>query len=268
MGNFETLQRQFIAHLRDPVASPDSGMPDERAKVYASLIYSNIEALLRSGFPVLRSLDDDERWQARVRAFLRSHHCAPAEFHRAAGCFVDFVYEQPNALPDDWPFLAELAHYEWVEMVLAIAADQVDWSRVGEASDDLVLSPLAAVLAYRAPVHTVQAGVEVVIAEQPDTYLAVRRNRSDAVQFMQLNALTYQLLAWMRSNDSASIAEAVEAFAEALPAVAEALRAQAPGLIEHLRDSDVLVPRGAVLEVACFPESRPEDRLPATRSAG
>lgn len=265
MGDFAAAQRRFIAFLRDPAASPDAGMPEARAKVYESLIYSNIESLLRSGFPVLRTLDDDARWHARVRAFLRDHRCAPAEFHRAAGCFVDFVHERRDALADDWPFLAELAHYEWVEMVLAIAADQVDWTRIDDASDDLVLSPLAAVLAYQAPVHRIQPGVEVLVSEQPDTYLAVRRNRVDAVQFMQLNALTYQLLAWMRSNDNASIAEAMDAFADALPAVAEPLRAQAPGLIEHLRDSDVLVPRGAVLDVACFPDARPELRLPAAR---
>lgn len=268
MGHFETVQRQFIAHLRDPQACPDAGMPAERAKVYESLIYSNIESLLSSGFPVLKGLDTEARWHQRVRAFLKTHRCAPAEFHRAAGCYVDFVFEQSDALPDDWPFLAELVHYEWVEMVLAIAADQVDWVQVehGAADDDWVLSPLAAVLAYCAPVHAISPGQPVEIAQQPATFLAVRRNRRDAVQFMQLNALTWQLMVWMRDNEGAGINEAIDAFAEALPQLADALRLQAPGLIEHLRDSDVLIPRHALRAyVDCFPESRPEARLPALR---
>jgi len=103
------------------------------------------------------------------------------------------------------------------------------------------------------------------MAPQPETFLAVRRNRHDGVQFMQLNALTYQLLAWMRGNGEATVTEAVEAFCQALPALAEPLRAQAPGLIAHLRDSDVLVPRHAVRKLPVFPEARPEQRLPAMR---
>lgn len=268
MGHFETAQRQFIAYLRDPAGSPEAGMPIERAQVYESLIYSNIESLLSSGFPVLKQLDTEARWHTRVRAFVKDHRCPPAEFHRAAGCFVDFVFEQPNALPDDWPFLAELVHYEWVEMVLAIAADQVDWAQAeaGAPDDDWVLSPLAAVLAYCAPVHAIVVGEAPVIAEQPATFLAVRRNRRDGVQFMQLNALTWQLLVWMRDNEGASINDAIDAFAEALPQIAEALRLQAPGLIEHLRDSDVLIPRQALrVGVECFPDARPETRLPALR---
>lgn len=267
MGHFEAVQRQFIAHLRDPEGAPAAGMPAERAKVYESLIYGNIDSVLRSGFPVLRGLDDDARWHQRVRAFLREHRCTPAEFHRVAGCFVDFVHAHPRAVPDDWPFLAELAHYEWVEMALAIAPDQVDWQAAADDANETewVMSPLAAVLAYCAPVHSIGPGVLPEIAPQPETFLAVRRNRHDGVQFMQLNALTYQLLAWMRGNDEATVTEAVEAFCEALPALAEPLRAQAPGLIAHLRDSDVLVPRHAVRKLPVFPEARPEQRLPAMR---
>lgn len=262
--DFVDAQRAFVAFLRDP-EHVSTALPADRAQVYQSLIYSNIESLLRSGFPVLRSLDDDARWQARVRAFIRDHRCVPAEFHRAAGCFVDFCFEKPDALADDWPFLAELAHYEWVEMVLAIAPDRVDWSK-RDTDDDWVLSPLAAVLAYHAPVHAIGPGFADAVPEQPSTFLAVRRTRRDAVQFMQLNALTYQLLSHLRETPEHSIHDALAGLVAQLPQLAEALQAQAPGLIQHLADSDVLVARTSLTNADWFADSDPHLRLPLLRT--
>ena len=133
-----------------------------------------------------------------------AHRCRTPHFSEIAEEFLDYLQHRHN--PDDYPFLLELAHYEWVEMALSISkaeAVQADITFIENFPSHMIaLSPLAWPLAYRFPVH--QISTEFLPLEPPPqpTYLIVHRDGDDDLHFLQTTPLTYRLLNILEEHDS------------------------------------------------------------------
>lgn len=204
------LQQQqyaFAAHIRDPDAhAPPAGVADERMAVYRELFYSNIEGFLANTFPVLRQITPDAAWHALVRDFYRRHRAQSPLFLEIPREFLRYLEHERGTKPDDPLFLAELAHYEWVELALAIDEQEPDLSGVDVDGDLLagrpVLSPLAWSLSYRYPVHRIGPAFQTPTAEP--TFLLAYRDRRDEVGFMELNPVSASLLAQLRADKTAT----------------------------------------------------------------
>lgn len=201
MGSLREAQMQMASHLRHPAKHPaPAGVEERRLKIYRDLIYNNIENFISSGFPVLRSLYTSEQWEELVRGFMDSHRCHTPLFPEISQEFLHYLMREHRARDCDPPFLLELAHYEWVELALDVAVEELPSSPADPDPGNhiLYLSPLAWVLAYQFPVHRV--GREF----QPDaalpTWLAVYRDCGDAVRFLQLTAASARLLELLRDN--------------------------------------------------------------------
>jgi hypothetical protein len=196
MKPFQKLQYAFAAHLRDPRRHrAPRGIEPRRLKVYTELFYNNVEGFLAAGFPVIRRITPDARWHAMARDFLARHQSHQPLFHRIAGEFLRYL-EHTRRAKDDPPFLRELAHYEWVELALSVAA--VEAPRANPRGDLLagvpVVSPLAWPLEYRFPVHRIGADHQPEAPPAQPTYLVVWRDADDEVKFMEANAVTARLL--------------------------------------------------------------------------
>lgn len=199
-------QLSMARYLRDPQRQPPpAGVEKRRLRVYEDLVFNNIHGFISGGFPVLRSLYADADWRALVRTFIQQHRCQTPYFLEISQEFVRFLLEYDQARDCDPPFMAELAHYEWVELALDVAEDELP--ATAPAADVLAavvqLSPLAWVLHYRFPVHRIGPGFRPVDATQP-TYLVVYRNAADQVRFMELSATTARLLELLRDNETHS----------------------------------------------------------------
>jgi len=218
MQNFIETQMAFAAHLRDPeqVAAPE-GIESRRMAIYRRLFYNNIEGFCSNAFPVLKSLLNETHWHAMVRDFMVQHRCHSPLFNEIAREFIDFLQRERND-PSDPPFLAELAHYEWVELALNIAS--ADYQQITLEDDEDVIqvllhtSSLAWPLAYQYPVHQISPQNQ---PEQPlpqQVYLLVYRNNEDKVKFIELNPVSARLLDLL--NAGLTGAQAAEQIAEEL----------------------------------------------------
>ena len=113
-------------YLRDPAHNPPpEGVESRRLKIYEDLVYNNIEGFISSGFPVLRSLYEDEDWHSMVRCFIDQHQCHSPYFLEISQEFVQFLMQDYQLRAADPVFMAELAHYEWVELALDIAQEEL-----------------------------------------------------------------------------------------------------------------------------------------------
>ncbi len=205
-------QLTMARYLRDPQNNPPPrGVEPRRLKIYEELVYNNIEGFISGGFPVLRSLYDDADWRGLVRSFIEQHRCHTPYFLEISQEFLQFLMQNYQARAIDPPFMAELAHYEWVELALDTSQDELP-DEV-EIEDVLAavpqLSPLAWSLSYRFPVHRIGPGFRPQDAAQP-TYLVVYRNRADEVRFMELNAMTSRLLEKVRDNQTDTAQDLLE----------------------------------------------------------
>lgn len=205
LPRFQRLQYAFAAHLRDPArqAAP-AGLEDRRVGVYRELIYNNIEGLLAGNFPVIRRLLPDARWHALVRAFLADHRAHTPLFHEIGREFHRFLEARAERDAGDPPFLAELAHYEWVEVAVAFDEQRIDAVPHDPAGDVVlgrpVVSPLAWPLGYRYPVHRIRPDFQPDAPSAQPTFLVVARNRADEVAFMETTALSLRLLERVKAN--------------------------------------------------------------------
>lgn len=202
---FQELQYAFAAHLRDPARHPPpAGVEDRRLAIYRDLFFNNVANYLAKAFPVLRRFYADDDWTALVRDYFARHVSHSPQFYQIAGEFLAYLDDERGERPEDPPFLRELAHYEWVELKLAILDADPDAAAADRDGDPLagapVLSPLAWPLTYRYPVHTL--GPDNRPSEPPPepTHLVVYRDRADAVRFLKISAATARLLTLIRDE--------------------------------------------------------------------
>jgi hypothetical protein len=192
-------QNILTRYLRDPDhCAPPAGMDVARAQVYRDLVFSNLSSLLSGTFPVLVKILGDDHWRALVRIFLRDYRAQTPKFGEIAQEFVEFLASEPLALSDgSWPpFMVELAHYEWVEMVLQQSdAEPLPASDAGLLLErPLQVSPLAWPLAYGWPVQLVGPDFRPDSPPVQPTLLLVRRAEDWSVRFSELSPLAWRLL--------------------------------------------------------------------------
>lgn len=195
--DFKAKQQEFAAFIRNPDGYPaPADVKPERMRMYRELFFNNIEGFLASHFPVLKSLLEPERWLELAQDFFAKHRSRTPYFSEIPEEFLDYLQNERND-PEDLPFMLELAHYEWVEMALAIAREETPAAI--DASANLLqlplsLSPLAWPLAYRYPVHEIAKASPAAEAPEHPSFLVVYRTPDDAVKFLQVTPSTYRLL--------------------------------------------------------------------------
>lgn len=204
--SFIEQQYRFTAYIRDPEVNqvPDK-LEKRRIDLYRELIVNNIESFLSASFPVLRGILDDRSWAAMVQDFFARHRCQTPYFSGIAEEFLEYLQKQRGERREDFPFLLELAHYEWVEVALALAADEDLSQDRGDLSADSLahsyrLSNLAWPLLYRYPVHRISQTFKPEEAPRQPTFLVVYRNLEDQIKFMEINAVTYRFLQILDAN--------------------------------------------------------------------
>lgn len=198
---FQQRQFAFAAHIRDPahtVAPAD--VPAARMAVYGELVFNNIDSFLRDTLPVLHSLLAPTQWQTLVRDFLIEHRARSPYFADIPREFIAYLQETRGIRPGDPAFLAELAHYEWVELALSTDERELVFAAITDdrADDELLArplrpSPLAWPLQYRFPVHRIRREFQPTAAPAEPTFLLVYRDRADEVRFIELNAVSARL---------------------------------------------------------------------------
>ncbi|WP_199609057.1 HvfC family RiPP maturation protein [Flocculibacter collagenilyticus] len=209
--SFKDVQATFMAHIRDPEnIAPLDDIEDRRLNIYRELFFNNIEGFVSSGFPVLKSLYKEDEWLSLVRAFFISHDCKSPYFLHISKEFLDYILEERAPENAEFPFIQELAHYEWIELALATAEDDVSLPIEGNVEHTpLALSSLAYSLSYHFPVH--QISIDFIPTEPLDEpiYLVVYRDVGDEVQFLQINGITAVLLSFIQQQPGIRFAELV-----------------------------------------------------------
>lgn len=238
----QEAQLGMAAYLRDPTKAPaPEGVEERRLKIYRDLIYNNIEGFISGGFPVLRSLYDDHQWEELVRLFMDGHRCQSPYFLEISQEFINFLMSEHVTRDCDPPFLAELAHYEWVELALDVAEDELPAQPHIQNLEQtkLCLSPLAWVLNYQYPVHQIGANYRPVTPDAP-TFLVVYRGYDDKVGFIALNAATARLLEMLRDNQDCTAGVVLQRLAAEMEMPFDSIRDFGLGQLQELLSQGVL----------------------------
>lgn len=216
--DFKARQREFSAYIRDPVNNPaPSDVKQQRIETYRELFFNNIDSFLSSNFPVLRKILNDQQWFELVQDFYLKHVCTTPYFSEIPEEFINYLQNEREN-DSDYPFLLELAHYEWVEMALSIDQQEIDANGEGFVEglfqQKIRLSPLAWPLVYAFPVQQISPAFLPESTPNQATYLLVYRDVADQVNFFQIPPITYRLLQILQENESLSCQLCLQQIAE------------------------------------------------------
>lgn len=250
--DFQTIQKQFADHIRNPAKNTGpENIEARRLKIYSDLFYNNVESFIARAFPVLRKIHTDAQWHNMVKDFFEKHHSQSPYFLHIAQEFLTYLEIERDS-SDDFPFLLELAHYEWVELALDVSQDEIpdsDFETPGNLLvKPIVFSPLAWLLQYQWPVHKI--GPEFIPQQtesnQQITFLIVYRNADFQIKFMELNALSARLISILQDHEQLNGTQAIEQLFQELPEslkslTLESLLNNASKTLEHLRSLGIIL---------------------------
>ncbi len=204
---FQDLQRQFLAHLRNPEQQPlPTGFDQQGSALYVDLLYNKFNDSLTTCCPFTYAILGETAWQELLNDFIAGHRCLSPYYRQIPDEFVQYLQNE-RQVTDDLPFLAELVHFEWIEMALSIAETEpvvteiLSDAQLMEA--ELVFTPVIRLLHYIWPVQQINR------AYQPDeppavaTHILGFRDAADQVQFIALNPATASLVLQLQNQFTA-----------------------------------------------------------------
>ncbi|KDN96649.1 hypothetical protein EI16_10385 [Hydrogenovibrio marinus] len=246
------MQRAFSSHIRDPehiqydITNVAGALPIEerRLKLYESLFFNNVYEIFTNQFPVLFSLLGEARWESLIREYMVKHRATTPLFHELGQEFLLFLQSEYEPQSSDPPFLFELAHYEWVEVALAVAPE-IGFFNNPQFKPSLdtcyELSPVAWPLSYEWPVNQISVDF---IPEVPTevTTLLVYRDSEDKVQFITLSPSLYHLIVRLDEQEDLTFKELLMSLSESTGQSLDALMSFAEPVLDMFYAKGIIRP--------------------------
>ena len=189
--------RAFADHIREPERAPaPAGVPERRMGVYRDLFFNNLRGLLAGAYPVCHAILGEERWTHLIRAWFGDHRPTTPLFPELPRELLTWLErtERP-ALADEPPFLAELAHYEWLEIEVAHAGEDEPPAVPGDLLEGApVLATAVRWARYTWPVPRLGPEYRPETPPAEPTGVIVHRDGADKVGFLAATPATLALL--------------------------------------------------------------------------
>lgn len=225
------FQQAFCNHLRaEGRSTPPPGTAPRGMKAYRELLHNNIESFLLACFPVSRQCLGARPWKKLVRTFFARHAASSPYFRDIPAEFLAWLPRSPVATPE---WLPHLAHWEWLELDIALQPD-TPWP-----DGPLSLNPSARLATYPCPVHLLAPRRKK--PQKTVWLMAYRDNSPDGnspVRFIELTAGSYALLSLLQ--DGTPLNTALTQLAQAWGQSAGSLGAYAEGLLGQLATEGVV----------------------------
>ena len=225
-NDFRWHQHNFSDHIRHGTDDTQpEGVEVRRMKIYRDLFFNNVKGFIVEGFPVLADLWGESKVETEVKEFWQEHHCDSPYFLEISREFLTWLIEERTPKDSDFPFLYELAHYEWIELDIAFRHKSqfdkpIDANTLNPDSL-LAVSDIAQSLQYQYPVHQIRQGFQPQEPLEIPLFLIVYRDEEDEVQFMEINPMTARLLELIRQGEGAVLESLISCMSELLPEMEE-----------------------------------------------
>jgi hypothetical protein len=197
--SFQQYQMAFTAHIRDPLNQPrPNNVAAKRMDVYKEIVFNNIFESVSACFPVARKVIGKRIWLKLIRGFFREHSSTTPIFRKIPEEFLSYLANLNSIAHENIPpYLSNLCHYEWVELLVSTMIDNnLDGREIdstGNLSNNLpAFAPTMQLLNYEYAVQKISPYYKP--KEKTYTQLIVYRNTEFAIKFIELNTLTFRLI--------------------------------------------------------------------------
>lgn len=233
MTDFQNLQRQFAAYIRDPLNSPlPPGCDVTRMQHYHHLFFNNFDGVLELAYPRLSAALEPTDWSSLTRRFFQTQPQHSPYLSDVPAQFAAFLDAQTLHPLNEGH--RELAAFELACFELKAAADapqSLDAPGFPAPQGDTlpptwVINPDTILFESLYPVHDpdwnpdpgfeLDSELDSCGAAQTPSFLVLVRDPAGRVQTHVLSAASARLLQLMHVNPSQPIAWVVAALAQEL----------------------------------------------------
>ena len=205
LPSFQQYQLAFASHIRNPqLHKRPRGVEARRMKVYNELLFNNLEGFLLACFPVLRQVLGKRKWSKLVRDFFTEHRCHTPFFRQIPDEFVHYLKNERGERAEDPAFMQDLAHYEWVELMLSVSNKAINLELIDTPGDLMncqpALNPVMSLQSYAYPVHRISPRFKPTAEQKEETHFAILRNKDDEVKFILINPVSMRLLSLLQAT--------------------------------------------------------------------
>jgi hypothetical protein len=246
MSALQAYQRQFTGHIRNPlVTHRPKGVNARRMGVYTEIVFNNMSDVVSACFPLCRNILGVRRWKKLLRQFFIEHQCTsplfrqiPEEFLR----WLESAQEHETTIEKLPPFIYSLAHYEWIEMAIALS-DVIagEYTQGDLLAKRPVLAPALALLSYPYAVHRISKRFQPERADDEATHIVVFRRVDDVVKFIVLNPVSARLLALLGTGTLTGIQALQQIAAEMQHPKPEVVIKGGQEILENMRVEQVII---------------------------
>ena len=202
--SFQQSQLQLTKTIRTGKGGV-SGIEARRITIYQDLFFNNVEGFCSSAFPITKTVLGEDKWMALVRQFFLESHCETPHFIEISQEFLSYLLNKQDKY-ETFPFLSELAHYEWIELDLDVKPTQTLKGvkiQITDSDTGLHLLDACYPLLYNYPVHMISA--ENVDSIEPElTPVVVYRNVNFEIKFILVDQLSVIMLQLIQQNPGIS----------------------------------------------------------------
>ncbi|MBE8167162.1 MAG: DUF2063 domain-containing protein [Shewanella sp.] len=211
--SFVDIQNEFMDYIKDPSLPLPSNMPLKRMTVYRELFFNNVKGFVSNSFPVLQGLYEEDVWLELVQKFFVTHDCHSPIFIEIAQEFLLFLQNEYEPTEHDPVFMLELAHYEWLELVVSVAINTRDLTEL--MADDILeqglcLSDSTKVAQYSFDVQHISLDYQPTEPLETPEFFCVFLDSEEDVSFLKLTPLSAQVLSYIEQAGTTKFIEIIQ----------------------------------------------------------
>jgi hypothetical protein len=191
------MQRQFCDWIRDPDLELPQALPAQRMQIYRDLLFNNVSSFIDLVYPVARAMLPELKWQQLLSEFFQKAECHSPLYNDISLEFREYLTDQQHPILQDYPWLAELLQFEWLELYLdtveiedVVLHENYAWQ----------LSTKVWVLVYQYPVYMWTTLTTLEQVELAPGAVMVWRDEQDKVCIEQLSPLFAMLIEQLTEN--------------------------------------------------------------------
>lgn len=193
---FIRAQRALCRHLRDPESHPcPPDLPEPRVAVYRRAVIHNVERFMADNFPRIKELLEPDAWELMIRDYFIRHRANTPTFAKLPQEFLDYLRNERMTAADP-PFLYELAHFDWLENIVATDERRIDLTGVdpdGDLLGEIVVNPIHRIETYRFPVLALGVNYQPALPPATPTHVVAFRDCDHQYGVLELNAVALRL---------------------------------------------------------------------------
>ena len=190
-ASFQITQQQFCDWIRAPESELPHTLSTERMQVYRDLLFNNVCSFINLVYPVTRAMLPEWQWHKLLIEFFQNAKCKSPFYNDISLQFREYLTDCNHSILHEYPWLAELLQFEWLELYL----DTVEIENIRPTGhEDWQLKTPVWVLVYQYPVYQwTLTRVPDVIEPMPSAIM-VWRNDQDEVCIEGLSPLFAMLV--------------------------------------------------------------------------